>query len=336
MSSAETNSSQADTFEDVVADTSAAKGELPPLIVVLGPTAVGKTAISIRLCERFNGEVVNADSRQIYRQMDIGTAKPSPEEQARAAHHLLGIRAPDEVLSLADYQRLAYATIDDIHRRGRVPFLVGGTALYLRAVVEGLRIPEVPPDPELRAELEAYAAEAGHEALHRRLQRLDPVTAEKIDGRNIRRVVRALEIVLITGQSKSELEGADPPPYCILQIGLDRPREALYARIDARVERMVERGLIAETKALLDAGYTLDLPALTSLGYREIAAHLQGEMTLDEAVEKMQTESHRFVRHQYSWFRRMQGVHWYDCSQDCFPAIVEEVQAFLAKGLSEK
>ena len=301
----------------------------PPLIVLLGPTAVGKTALSIELCRRFDGEVVSADSRQIYRGMDIGTAKPSPEEQDAVPHHLLDVRQPDEILSVAEYQTLAYAAIDDIHRRGKVPFLVGGTALYLNAVVRGMKIPDVPPNPSLRAELEEVAAREGHEALFARLAALDPATAAQIDGRNVRRVVRALEIILETGTPKSELEGEDPPPYRILQIGLDLPRPLLYARIDARVEQMVANGLIQETQQLLSMGYPPNLPALTSLGYKEIGAYLRGDMTLPAAVERIQIETHRFVRHQYSWFRRMQVVNWFDVSAPRTEEIATRIADFL-------
>ncbi len=300
-----------------------------PLIVITGPTAVGKTALSLELCARFNGEVISADSRQIYRQMEIGTAKPTPAEQARISHHLLDLRDPDEVLSLAEYQTLAYAAIEDLHRRGKVPFLVGGTALYLNAVVRGLKIPEVKPNLELRARLEAVAAAEGHAALFAQLQALDPVTAEKIDARNVRRVVCALEIVLETGQSKSELEGESPPPYAILQIGLDLPREDLYARTDQRVRQMITDGLIEETARLLAAGYPPTLPALTSLGYREITAMLRGELTQEEAIERIQIETHRFVRHQYSWFRRMEEVQWFDCRQPYLSRIARIVADFL-------
>ncbi|RME63127.1 MAG: tRNA (adenosine(37)-N6)-dimethylallyltransferase MiaA [Caldilineae bacterium] len=305
---------------------------LPPLVVILGPTAVGKTQLSLELAQRFSGEIVSADSRQIYRGLDIGTAKPSPAEQALVPHHLLDIRAPDEPLSLAEYQQLAYAAIDAIHRRGRLPFLVGGTALYLRAVVEGLRLPDAPPDPALRAELEAFAAQEGAGALHARLQALDPATAEKIDARNVRRVVRALEIVLTTGKPKSELEGAAPPPYRIRQIGLRMPRAALYARVDARVEAMVAAGLVEETRHLLEQGYPPHLPALTSLGYREITAYLRGEMSLEEAVERIKVETHRFVRHQMTWFRRMKGICWYDWSQPDVDRVAAELHAWLTTG----
>lgn len=304
---------------------------LPPLVVILGPTAVGKTALSLELAAQFSGEIVSADSRQIYRGMDIGTAKPSAAEQARIPHHLIDACAPDEQLNLAAYQQMAYAAIDDIHRRGRVPFLVGGSALYVRAVTEGLRIPEVEPNPALRQELEDFAAAEGRAALHARLAKLDPAAAEKIHPHNVRRVVRALEIVLTTGRKKSELEAAVPPPYRILKIGLDLPRARLHERIDRRVEAMIADGLVEEMAALLAAGYAPSLPALSSLGYPEIGAHLRGELALADAIERIQIETHRFVRHQYTWFRRMKDIHWFDCSQPQTEAIRRLVAQFLGQ-----
>ena len=295
---------------------------LPPLVAIVGPTGVGKTALSLRFCRRFRGEVVSADSRQIYRGMDIGTAKASSAEQAAAPHHLLDVRAPDEVLTLAEYQHLAYATIDAIHERGRVPFLVGGTALYVRAVVDGLRIPEVPPDPVLRAELEADLARGGVGALFERLAELDPLTAQQIDAANPRRVLRALEIFLVTGQPKVLLEGATPPPYRVLLVGLAQARERLYARIDARVDAMLAGGLIAETQQLLTAGYSPRLPSMTSLGYREITAYLHGEIDLATAAQRMKHETHRFVRHQSTSFRKMDGIQWFDIDETA-PEIIE-------------
>lgn len=302
-----------------------------PLVALLGPTAVGKTALSLELAQRFDGEIVSADSRQIYRMMDIGTAKPTAAELALVPHHLIDITTPDVTLTVAEYQALAYAAIDGIHERGRVPFLVGGSSLYVRAVVEGLRIPEVPPNPELRAELEAVLAAEGREALYQRLLELDPATAAVIDPLNPRRLLRALEIVMTTGRSKTELEGAEPPPYAILQIGLTRPRDELYERIDRRVVAMVEEGLVEETKALLAAGYAPGLPAMTSLGYREIAAYLRGEMTLEAAIERIQIETHRFVRHQMTWFRKMPNVEWFNLSEPgSEAAIIQRIARFLA------
>ncbi len=303
---------------------------LPPLVAILGPTAVGKTGLSTLLCQRFGAEVINADSRQVYRAMSIGTAKPTTRELASAPHHLIDIRNPNESLSLSEFQHLAFETIDELHRRQTLPLLIGGSALYIRSVVEGLKIPEVPPNPELRAELEAVADADGWEPLFHRLQSLDPATAAKIDRRNIRRVIRALEIVITTGQPKVVLEGKEPPPYRILLIGLDRPREELYERIDRRVDQMMADGLIDETQALLDAGYDVKLPAMSSLGYHEIIAYLQGELSLEQAVERIKTETHRFVRHQYTWFRRMENIQWFDMSEEPQEQIAQMIEEFLA------
>lgn len=304
--------------------------EKRPLVALLGPTAVGKTALSLALAQRFQGEIVSADSRLIYKTMDIGTAKPTLAEQTIVPHHLIDLCWPNEPLSVAEYQRFAYATIDDIHARAHIPFLVGGTSLYVRAVVEGLMIPEVPPNPQLRAELEEELAVKGREALFERLQMLDPATAAVIDALNPRRLLRALEIVITTGRSKVELEGSNPPPYNILQIGLMRPREELYERIDQRVVQMVEDGLVAETQRLMDAGYAPILPAMTSLGYREMSAYLRGEMSLVAAIERVQLETHRFVRHQMTSLRKMTEVEWFDLGEGQSElAIFERVERFL-------
>lgn len=307
---------------------------LPPVIILLGPTAVGKTELSLGLCEQFRGEVVGADSRQIYRGMDIGTAKPTATELARVPHHLIDICDPDEPFSLANYQERAYATIDAIHARGNVPFVVGGTALYIRAVVDGLRIPEAPPNPQVRAELEAFLAAEGRAALFQRLQALDPATAAVIDGQNPRRVLRALEIFLTTGKAKVDLEGAQPPPYRFLLLGLDRPREQLYERVDRRVEQMIDQGLIAETQRLLAAGYRPPLPAITSLGYREIIAYLEDDLPLPVAMEKIKTETHRYVRHQYTWFRKIPNIVWFPLDETATKTITERIYAHVVTFLA--
>lgn len=302
----------------------------PPLLVILGATAVGKTALSLALAARFDGEIVSADSRQLYRGMDIGTAKPSAAERAAIPHHLLDVVDPDTPFTLAEYQQAAYAAIDDIHARGRLPILVGGSALYVRAVVEGLRIPAVAPDPVLRARLEDELAHTGVASLAARLQAVDPRGAAATDLRNPRRVLRALEIALLTGRSKVELEGAEPPPYRSLVIGLARSRADLHARIRARVQEMVEAGLVEETARLLAAGYAPSLPAMSSLGYREMAALLRGELTLDAAVDRICVETNRFVRHQLTWFRRMGDVHWFDVSDSgAQDAVMDTVARFL-------
>lgn len=298
----------------------------PLLLAIVGPTSVGKTAISLQLAAALDGEIVSADSRQIYRGLDIGTDKASPAQQAQVPHHLLDVVEPDQVLTLAEYQRLAYAAIDAIHCRGRTPLLVGGTGLYARAVLDGLGIPEAPPDEQVRAELESYAAAQGALALHARLVALDPLAASRIDYRNVRRVVRALEVCLVTGRPISELQLAAPPPYRILRIGLTRPRASLYARIDQRVDEMLARGLLAETQRLLDAGYAPQLPALTGLGYRQMIQYLQGETSYDEAVAAIKQQTRRFVRQQYTWFRLDDPrIMWFDLEEVGFGEILDVV-----------
>lgn len=299
-----------------------------PLLVLLGPTAVGKTALSLQLARRFNAEIISADSRLFYQGMDIGTAKPTAAEQAAVPHHLIDICRPDETLSLGAYQRLAYRAIDNVQARGRLPLLVGGTGQYIRAVVEGWGIPEVPPQPALRAAL----AELAEAELARWLQTLDPTAAARIDHRNLRRVIRALEVTLVAGRPISALQRKTPPPYRILQMGLYRPRAALYARIDARVDQMMAGGLLAELEQLWAAGYGRDLPAMSGLGYKQLWAYLDGESSLEEAIERIKFETHRFVRHQATWFRRDdEAISWFDMTQPGVEAaILSTVQQWLA------
>lgn len=300
-----------------------------PLVAIVGPTAVGKTALSIVVAQQLDGEIVSADSRQIYRGLDIGTDKPTAAQRRLVPHHLLDVVEPDQVLTLAQYQQAAYAAIDDIHRRGRLPLLVGGTGLYVRAVLEGLTIPHVPPNPDLRAELEALAEAQGPQALHARLAALDPDAARRIDPRNVRRVVRALEVTLLAGAPISHLQGAHPPPYAVLRVGLTRPRPALYARIDRRVDAMIEAGLVEEVRRLLEAGYSPSLPALTGLGYRQISQYLRGELSLAEAVAAIKQQTRRFVRQQYTWFRLDDPrIRWFDLEVVTAADVVEAIRAW--------
>jgi tRNA dimethylallyltransferase len=300
------------------------------LVVIAGPTAAGKTALSIELAEAAGGEIVSADSRQIYRGMDIGTAKVTAEERARVPHHLLDVVTPDQVLSLAEYQALAYAAIADIHARGRLPFLVGGTGQYIQAVVEGWSIPAVAPQPELRVQLEAKVSAEGAEALHGWLAALDPTAAARIDHRNVRRVIRALEVCLVTGQPITELQRKSPPPFEILQIGVTRPRSELYARIDARVDQMMAAGLVDEVRRLDDAGYAWELPAMTGLGYRQIGEYLRAEVSLDEAIARIKKGTRRVVQQQYNWFRLADPmIRWVDPCVAPVTHVLAELRAWL-------
>ena len=286
------------------------------LLVIVGPTAVGKTDLSLQVAQRFGGEIVSADSRLFYRHMDIGTAKPTPEERAIAPHHLIDIVNPDETVTLGDYQQQCYATIDAIHERGRLPILVGGTGQYVKAVVEGWGIPRVEPQPELRAKLNQSTS---HE-LHDRLAQLDPIAAEKIHPNNKRRLIRALEVCLITNQPISKLQKKSPPPYNILMLGLQCDRDWLYQRIDLRVDKMMEAGFLAEMKQLRHMGYGRNLPAMSGLGYQQLYSYLDGERSLEEAVERIKMETHRFVRHQHNWFGSDERIVWVDVQSRDYPA----------------
>ena len=300
-----------------------------PLVVLLGQTAVGKTALSLKLAQAFNGEIISADSRLFYRGMDIGTAKPTPAEQAQAPHHLINLCQPDETITLGDYQRRAYQTIEFVLANGRLPILVGGTGQYVTAVVEGWGIPEVPPHPKLRA---ALARLPGPE-LARWLAALDPEAAQKHDPRNLRRIIRALEVTLVSGRPIPELQRKTPPPYRICQIGLTRPREELYARIDARVDQMMANGLLEELIRLRGLGYGRMLPSMSGLGYRQLWAYLEGEMALDEAVERIKFETHRFARHQANWFRKDDpAITWFTMEDGVETAVIEQITRWLKEG----
>lgn len=281
--------------------------ERPRIVVVAGPTAVGKTALSIDVAERFGGEVVNADSRYLYRGFDIGVDKPTHAERRGVPHHLIDVLPPTGEMSLAVYQDLAMRVIADVHGRGRVPILTGGTPLYINAVVEGWQIPHVPPDQAFRARCEASAARDGGVALRQRLRDVDPASAERC-GANLRRVIRALEVFEASGRPMSEQEGKGPPPFAALELGLHRPRAELHQIIDARVDAQLARGLVAEVAGLLAAGVSPTAPAMSSIGYRQLLPYLRGEISLDQACEQIRFDTHRYVRHQETWLRRNQRL----------------------------
>jgi tRNA dimethylallyltransferase len=284
-----------------------------PLLVIVGPTAVGKTALSLRLAQDFEIEIISADSRQIYRYCDIGTAKPTPQEQAVVPHHLIDVVDPDQILTVAEFQELAYAAIKAILQRQRLPVLVGGTGQWVRAVVEGWIIPRVAPDMTLRLELEAVAQSEGPQALHAQLAAVDPQSASRIDPRNVRRVIRALEVYRKTGRPFSHQHQKETPPYHVLQVGLTMSRDLLYERVDQRIDKMIELGLLTETRRLMETGYDWHKPAMLGLGYRQIGQFLRGEVRLEEAVSLIKKETRRYIRQQYNWFRLTdQRIYWFN------------------------
>lgn len=297
------------------------------MVAIAGPTAVGKSALALWLAKRTGGEIVNGDSRQVYRCMDIGTAQPTPEERALVPHHLYNRIKPDWPYSLAEYQEEALDAIADIQRRGKVPFLVGGTGQYVWAVLEGWQVPRVEPDPGRRRELEARPASE----LYEELRRVDPQAAAAIHPHNRRRVVRALEVYYATGQPFSQLKKKAGASLPALVIGLTTSRADLYRRIDARFEAMLAAGWLDEVRSLLFR-YPPDLPSFSSTGYRELARHLSGDYDLATALEKIKVAGHRLARHQYAWFRLSDPrIRWLDIREPALEARAEGlVRAFLA------
>ena len=282
------------------------------VVAVVGPTATGKSDIAVQIALRYDGEIVGADSRQVYRGMDIGTAKPSREQRAAVRHHMVDIVEPDDPYSIALYLRQARSAVADILERGRLPVVAGGSGQYVWGLLEGWQIPEAPPSPELRAELEARAASEGGDALYRELAESEPEAAGRIDPRNIRRVIRALELRQTSGGTVSPLRKV-APPFSPTIVGLMLDRTELYRRIDARVDAMMDAGWLAEIRALADRGCSLDLPSMSSLGYGELGRCLQGQMELEEAVRVIKTRTHRFARQQHAWFRADDGrITWFD------------------------
>jgi tRNA dimethylallyltransferase len=303
----------------------------PPLILVVGPTAVGKTELAIQLAERLNGEIVSADSRLFYRGMDIGTAKPTLEEQARVPHHLIDISDPDEILSLAVFQQKALQVIADIHTRKKMPLLVGGTGQYIRAVTEGWNPPEVKPDERLRNELEKLKEENGIYWLHERLKGLDPLAAEKIDPRNYRRTIRALEVILTTGKRFSEQRGQSESPYHLSTVGLIRPRAELYERVDQRIDAMFANGFLEEVQSLLAKGYSSSLPTMSAIGYRECIRVINGELNEEQATAEIRRATRIFVRRQANWFKESDpNIKWFRVEA----GVLKEIEFYVREALA--
>jgi len=299
----------------------------PRLLVIVGPTAVGKTALSLYLAKKFDGEIISGDSMQVYRGMDIGTAKATPEERQQVPHHLIDIIDPDDLFSVQQFKELARLKIDEITARNRLPILVGGTGLYIEAVTHDYEMPYVPENTAFRQEMRRIAETEGVLSLHRRLKEVDPKTAEKLHPNDVKRMIRALEVYHGTGRPFSELKGKGTSPYQTLWIGLTMPRELLYRRINERVDLMMEEGLVDEVRKLRERGYHLGLTSMQAIGYKEIMSYLEGDITKEEAIHLIKRGTRKYAKRQFSWFRRLPEIHWFDVTDKEY---MEEIQQLVA------
>ncbi len=300
------------------------------LLVITGATAVGKTDLALELAQRLNGEIISADSRQIYRRMDIGTAKPTLEQRAACPHHLIDIAEPDELISAGQMQRLIADAHAEIAARNRLPMLVGGTGQYITAYLEGWTMPEVPPQPALRAEMEASIRADGLPSLVSRLLALDPEAQSVVDLQNSRRVMRALEVSIVSGQPFSAQRRKNPPELDVFAVMVNEKRETLFERADRRFDRMMEQGFLDEVRLLIEAGYARNLPSMSGIGYAELIAHLLDDLPLEQAVEAGKRATHGYIRRQLTWFRKyMRAFLWHNPSEtDARASLVARVQAW--------
>jgi tRNA dimethylallyltransferase len=283
-----------------------------PLLVIVGPTAVGKTTFSIKLAKMLDAEIISSDSRLIYKGMDIGTAKPTTEQRQLVQHHLIDVLSPDEPWSLTLYSNQVTKCIEAVHRKNKLPILVGGTGQYVRAVLEGWKPPALAPDPHLRNILERIGNSIGRTKLYDILKLIDPNAAGNIEPNNLRRTIRAFEVILMTGKRFSELRQRGICPYSYLVIGLIRPRHELYDRIDKRIDEMIRMGFFDEVRQLLQRGYSKELPAFSAIGYSQIMDYLQGNSTLEDAIQQIKSVSRKFVRRQANWFKPTDPlIHWF-------------------------
>ena len=311
----------------------------PTIIALVGPTGSGKTKTAIQLCQALNAEIVSMDSMQIYRGMDIGTAKPTQNELAAAPHHMIDVADPSQIFTVSMYREMACKVIDDILSRGKLPLLVGGTGLYLQAISYDMALGERGADNKLRDELNQIAARPeGPRELHNRLKSVDPVTADRLHPNDVRRVIRALEIFETSGKSRSEQENLPRAegPYHVLVYGLSLPREQMYTRINSRVDQMISDGLVQEVQALLDKGISPspDGGAMQAIGYKEIVSALRGDISLDQAIALIKQSSRRYAKRQWTWFRHDQRTQWFDWTeysneQDLVDALTERIQSDL-------
>jgi tRNA dimethylallyltransferase len=302
------------------------------LVAIVGPTATGKTSVGIELAGLVGGEIISADSMAVYKRMDIGTAKPTLEEQVRARFHLIDVVAPDEDFSVADFYRLAEAAIEDVVSRGKMPLLVGGTGLYVRAVTEGLNIPIAAPDRELRERLREDANRLGNQALMDRLAQVDPPTAARLHTNDLNRIIRALEVYELTGMPISHFHQSAPRrpvPYESRLFGLSLNREVLYKRIEDRIDEQIACGFVEEVRGLLESGYSPTLPSMRGLGYKQIAGYIIGEYDFVTAIDLFKRDTRRFAKRQLTWFRADPRIHWIDADGKTAIELASEITSML-------
>ncbi|SDN83934.1 tRNA dimethylallyltransferase [Paenibacillus sp. yr247] len=305
----------------------------PKLLVLLGPTAVGKTKLSLVIAQKFGCEIISGDSMQVYRGMDIGTAKASEVEQKLVPHHLIDIHDPSYPFSAAEFQERVKDLILDIHSRGKLPFIVGGTGLYIESVCYNYQFTDVSMDEAFRQEQEAFATELGDEALHQKLRNIDPASADRLHANDRRRVIRALEIYHVSGETMSTHLASQKKesPYELCIIGLTMDRALLYKRIEERIDAMMQEGLIEEVQSILAAGCPKQAISMQALGYKEIVSYLEGELSLEEAVTLLKRDTRRFAKRQLSWFRHMKDIHWLDVTESAnFSAHFQIINDILA------
>ena len=299
------------------------------ILAIVGPTAVGKTKLSLRLAQDLAGEIISADSMQIYKGMDIGTAKATSEERKIVPHHMIDIVDPEQEFSVADFQSEVDELIPKIDQRGKLPMLVGGTGLYIKSVIQGFLFPDMEKDWELRNRLEAEAEEKGTEHVHDKLKEVDPKLADKLHPNDLRRVIRGIEVYRQTGKTITHFKQKAkerPPRYEADKIGLFREREKLYERINKRVDNMIEQGLVTEVKNLYQQGYDLELTSMQALGYKQLIKHFEGEYDLEEAIRLIKRDTRHFAKKQLTWFKRDDSIKWFDVEEYGFNELVTAVK----------
>lgn len=293
------------------------------LLVIVGPTAIGKTALSIEIAKKFQGEIISADSSQVYRYMDIGTAKATKDEMQNIPHHLIDAIEPNQAFSVQEFQHRAIQKIVEIYERGHLPIIAGGTGLYIESVTHGYSMPDVPTNHEFRDHLHQLACTEGNNAVYKKLKDVDPVTAARLHPNDQNRIVRALEVYEALGQPISSVTAKREPLYNTLWVGLKMPREQLYERINMRVNHMLKSGLVDEVASLKEKGYHRDLTSMQAIGYKEIMSYLEGEISLDTAVEWIKQGTRRYAKRQLTWFRRLSEIHWFDVTKE---GVLSEIQ----------